>query len=119
MTGHQHLRCLGLDGAPPTELVEGTLATWVSALWEGRSWIQQRDTPRIRAAFRALARTAGRWPTPRDFLAAMPSTAPAAIALPSPERLAKRERSVIAGGDALRKLGEQMGWLGGDSDEAA
>ncbi len=44
---------------------------WSETLRDGRAWDQQRDTPRIRRAFSTLA-AGSRWPTPSDFLAALP-----------------------------------------------
>lgn len=64
---------------------------WTETLRDGRAWDQERDTPRIRRAFMTLA-AGERWPTPRDFLAALPP-ADRQKALPSrptnPERAAE------------------------------
>lgn len=50
--------------------------TWVEALTAGRTWDQQRDTPRIRTAFASMVLSATRWPMPRDLLDALPSSLP-------------------------------------------
>jgi hypothetical protein len=38
-------------------------------------WNQERDTPRIRAAFSTLAMTRESWPAPRHFIDALPRVA--------------------------------------------
>lgn len=45
---------------------------WLEAITSGRSWDQDRDTPRIREAFVTLARIRRQWPAPVDFLDAVP-----------------------------------------------
>jgi len=44
----------------------------MDAITHTRSFDQQRDTPRIRDAFRTLAATRRTWPSPADFLDALP-----------------------------------------------
>ena len=51
MTGFQKLLCLGLDRTPASDLIEGTVMAWAEAITAGRAWDQERDAPRIRAAF--------------------------------------------------------------------
>lgn len=65
--------CLCLDGSPAVDLIEGTAQAWLTAITHGRVFDQQRDTPRIRAAFDRLLANATRWPIPRDLIEAMPS----------------------------------------------
>lgn len=52
---------------------------WVEVARQGRSWDEQRDTPRIRQAFVTLASTREQWPAPRHFLDALPRIETAAI----------------------------------------
>src|SRR3546814_8252080 len=70
--GLSRLVCLCLDSAPAVDLVEGTAQAWLTALTRGRAWDEQRDAPRVRAAFDTLLANAQRWPILRDLLAAMP-----------------------------------------------
>ena len=111
--GLQRLFCLGLEGSPPREIATATATTWAESLWEGKAWDRDRDVERFRAAFRSLVRNSGRWPAPRDLLAALPSFEPTMIALPSPQRMQERERSVKAGREVLEKLAKENPWLRG------
>lgn len=52
---------------------------WHEAVTTGRVWDQQRDTPRIRAAFVSMANTRESWPAPRHFLDALPRIEQAAL----------------------------------------
>jgi hypothetical protein len=72
LTGFQKLLCLGLDRTPATDLIEGTVAAWMETITHGRLFEQERDTPRIRAAFRTIAGRCRTWPAPVDFLDALP-----------------------------------------------
>ncbi len=82
-TGIQKLICLGLDRQPASDLLAGTVMAWVEALNHNRVWDQDRDAPRFREAFRTLAANATRWPTPTEFVAALPAHVPQQ-ALPPP-----------------------------------
>jgi hypothetical protein len=74
--GMAHLLTIGsLDRTPPRDAIEYTAREWVATLTFERSWDCDRDTPRVRAAFLRLGRDSLRWPTPRDFLIALPATA--------------------------------------------
>lgn len=53
-------------------MFEGTVLTWHEVITTGLEWDQERDAPRIRAAFTTLASTRESWPTPRHFLDALP-----------------------------------------------
>jgi hypothetical protein len=70
---------LGLDRTPASDVIEITVGTWHEAITTGRVFDQQRDTPRVRAAFVTLAQTAERWPQPRHFLYALPRIEQAAL----------------------------------------
>lgn len=80
MTGFQKLLCLGLDRTPATDLIDGTVMAWQEAITNGRTFEQQRDTGRIRAAFVTLATTRESWPQPKHFLDALPRMEQAALA---------------------------------------
>lgn len=70
-TGLQKLTCLGLEGQPASELIEGTLAAWVEVVTAGRTYDEAIDAPRFRIAFtRLMGRN--RWPAPCHLLEAMP-----------------------------------------------
>lgn len=72
LTGFQKLLCLGLDRTPATDLIQGTVAAWLETITHGRVFEQDRDTPRIRAAFCTIAGRNRTWPAPVDFLDALP-----------------------------------------------
>jgi hypothetical protein len=78
LTGLQKLFTLSLDRTPAADVIPGTARTWVEALTHGRTWDEQRDTPRIRAAFATLQADSDRWPCPRDLIDALPSSEPQA-----------------------------------------
>lgn len=63
---------MGLDREPASELAEGTVAAWVEAVVTGKVWEEHLDAPRFRKAFTVLAQTRSVWPTPKDFMEAMP-----------------------------------------------
>ena len=72
LTGFQKLLCLGLDRTPAMDLIHGTVGAWMETITHGRIFDQERDTPRIRAAFRTIAGRSRTWPAPVDFLDALP-----------------------------------------------
>jgi hypothetical protein len=72
LTGLQKLYTLSLDRTPAADVLPGTARAWVEALTHGRAWDQQRDTPRLRAAFSRLLAEAERWPAPRELLTMLP-----------------------------------------------
>lgn len=105
MTGFQKLLCLGLERTPASDLIEGTVMTWCEVLTVGLVWDQERDTPRIRAAFTTLAATRTTWPLPRDFIDALPRVE-RKLALPSkPADPAKVERLIRELAEELRHEG--------------
>lgn len=71
-TGFQKLWLLSLDRTPAAEMAEGAVFAWREAVTENRMFEEQRDAPRFRKAFATLAATCRHWPTPRDFLDALP-----------------------------------------------
>jgi hypothetical protein len=83
ITGMQRLTCLGLDREPASDLVEGTVMAWVEAVNLNRAWDEERDAPRFRRAFATLSATRKQWPSPADFLEAIPAHEPQQ-ALPPP-----------------------------------
>ena len=93
-------------------MLPGTAQIWIESLCAGRSWEQGRDVSRIRAAFLTLATTCDRWPSPKQFLSALPDSTQLRIAGPgerpadTPELRADLE--AIKRGDVtpIRSLGE-------------
>lgn len=45
---------------------------WYRAVTDGRVWDRQLDTPRFRNAFVTLMKNRRQWPSPADFMDAMP-----------------------------------------------
>jgi hypothetical protein len=68
------LLALGLDGQPAHDVTSATIAVWVEAVCGDRVWDEARDVVRFRKAFRTLMTTCERWPGPKKFLEAMPSS---------------------------------------------
>ena len=71
-SGLQGLVCLGLPWTPASELLTATARVWLRAL-STLDWSEERDVPRIRAAFLVLERTREAWPQPKHLLEAMPA----------------------------------------------
>ena len=78
-TGLQKLACLSLDRTPAAELLTATARVWHEAITDGRAFDEQRDSPRIRQAFRTLAATREQWPAPRHLVEALPKIEQGAI----------------------------------------
>lgn len=110
--GIQRLMVLGLERMPPSEFISGTVDAWCDALYHGRDW-QVEDAQRMREGFRVLSMTRRTWPTPADFLAALPAR-PAAPALPrkvwtEAELRANRKRLQEMLEQAFPDIGEDTG----------
>ena len=72
--GLQGLLALRLDGAPAQDTINFTVDIWVAALAQRAvGWREQVDASRIQRAFAALFALARKWPTPAEFLAALPA----------------------------------------------
>jgi hypothetical protein len=63
---------LRLEGTPPEDTVGATSSIWSRALWKGRVWNEEADSQRIGEAFRQLAISCIRWPSPSAFLEVLP-----------------------------------------------
>ena len=76
----------------------GTAASWLEGLSYNHAWEQERDTPRVRAAFSYLIRTSSQWPQPKHLLEALPPKPElprvAYMGKPSAEGLAKMKELV-------------------------
>lgn len=71
------LYTLSLPSTPASDMIGKTAAVWVSVLWGGpQAWDEARDTERIAEAFAHLARTAERWPAPKQLQLPDPPEAP-------------------------------------------
>lgn len=86
LEGVQRMLGLRLPGSPAADMVQTTANLWIEAITNlNRVWIEERDTDRIRKAFRTLAATMDRWPAPKHFLEALPPTNEnPTLALPQP-----------------------------------
>lgn len=89
--GLSSLISLRLEGAPAADAMHATANIWSKALWKGRVWNEQADKERIGEAFRQLAISCSRWPSPSAFLEYLPmrGTAPAQT-VPVPRQLADK-----------------------------
>lgn len=85
-------------------MLAGTLAAWIEALCADRVWDERIDLPRFRKAFRVLMTTCDRWPTPKKFLDAMPSSVVPFTARPRIEHDATREARVRSFKEIRRTL---------------
>lgn len=96
LTGLQKLALLNLDRTPACDTLPGTALAWIDTLWPTRVWIPDIHMPRIREAFRTLARQRQTWPPPAAFLDALPSWNPSTLAikkmLSEDQRKANREK---------------------------
>lgn len=72
LRGFQPLMTLGLERMPASALIERTAKVWMKTLLHTRRFDAQRDTPRIREAFRKLCAERRAWPQPADLVLALP-----------------------------------------------
>lgn len=82
--GLLQLEGLMLERSPAAADLRMVTATWVASLTFELAWCEERDVERIRGAFARLGREANRWPSPREFLIALPMSTQKR--LPKPER---------------------------------
>jgi len=96
---------LSLERTPGSDVIAGTAQAWREAITAGKSYDEDRDAERFKAAFRTLAGRCTHWPAPRDFLDAMPSLpgAPAVAKIDSDDN---RRRGM----QALADIAARMGW---------
>lgn len=97
---------LSLDRTPAAELIAGTARAWLEAVTADNAFDCQRDTPRIRAAFRALAKQRESWPAPRHFIEALPRVEQRALGYEV--KPASREEADAAMARIREILGEPM-----------
>ena len=72
LDGLSQLLCLSLDRTPAADMIAGTAMAWYRAVTDGRVWDKQLDAPRFRKAFVTLMKNRRQWPSPADFMDAMP-----------------------------------------------
>lgn len=102
--GFKRLMCLGLERTPAAEVIQLTVAVWLEALGEGRSWNQQRDQERIRRGFAVLCRTRTAWPQPQNLLDALPA--------PTAQQRLTREIRPASPERVAEAVAELADWLG-------
>lgn len=86
ISGMQTLLVLRLRNSPAADTVNAVVDVWLAAFMARPiGWIQERDEPRIQAAFMKVAGTFDSWPAPANVLAAMPATAEVR-SLPKPRK---------------------------------
>lgn len=84
LRGLQGLLALRLPGAPAADAVGMTADIWLVAIEpRAAAWQEELDANRIRQAFTALFTRVRQWPSPAEFLDALPARAPQP-ALPAP-----------------------------------
>jgi len=76
------------------EVIAGTALAWEEALWPGRAWDQERDTPRIRQAFKNLVKQCRQWPVPAQFFDVFPRFEANVLKLPIPKNDNVRKREM-------------------------
>lgn len=104
VTGMQKLLCLRLSGCPSDDMIAGTVGAWMEAITDNRVWDEERDIPRIRAAFRSLAKSRVDWPRPAEFLRELPPP-PEVRELPPPRDPEVAKRNLARINDMLRRNG--------------
>src|ERR1700722_5066682 len=104
LLGFQKLMTLGLDRQPAADLIEGTVMAWCEAVIAGRVFEQERDAPRFRASFTSLLRHCTQWPTPREFLEALPRLA----SEPTSKRI-ESAQSRMMGMRAMAEIAQLLG----------
>lgn len=93
--GIQALFILNLQFTPSADAIKATGRIWIGTLRSlPHTWQEDRDRPRIQAAFRNLAANSERWPAPKNFVDALPPlpelnklTAPATRHTPETKRM--------------------------------
>lgn len=76
---------------------------WHRAVTDGRVWDRQLDTPRFRKAFVTLMKNRRQWPSPADFMDAIPPR----------EQLALTKQPIKANPErAAQAAAELAGFLG-------
>ncbi len=96
--GFMLLSALNLKGRPAADDLTAVAKIWYGLLLR-QQWQPERDIPRIRAAFEAIAATSTEWPNPAEF----------ARHLPEPEikmvpRLDKKHKPTAYGKAMLEKV---------------
>lgn len=104
-TGLTKLLTLSLDGHPAHDVMGGTLTVWTEAICGDRVWDEQRDVPRFRRAFRTLMTTCDRWPGPKKFLEAMPSSVVPFRSGPRLEHEGTRKARMLSFAEVRKTLG--------------
>src|SRR5690349_920826 len=75
--GIQALFLLNLQFTPSADAIKATGRIWIGTLRSlPHTWVEDRDKPRIQAAFRTIAATCDRWPAPKNFIDALPPLEP-------------------------------------------
>jgi hypothetical protein len=82
----EQLVVLHLEGGPPSETVYHTAEIWLRVMksWP-IVWNEALDTPRLDAAFLALASQSQRWPSPSQLRTLLPARAYPEAALSAPD----------------------------------
>lgn len=100
VSGLQRLLLLNLESGPALDSIEGVAMAWVDAcqVWP-IAWEREADAPRLRQAFRVLAASCRRWPSPVQLREALPPRqAPPALPRPAVDeaRAAEVQREIRA-----------------------
>lgn len=114
--GLQGLFVLRLANTPAHETAKAVGRVWIKAIASRPiAWDEQLDTPRVRRAFTELSATAERWPSPAEFLRAMPERTPQKNLMPPVDRhMSQKNRELLDG--LLARLKSKKVSTGGNTD---
>lgn len=90
---------LRLRGSPGTDTAASTAKLWIAAIASRPiAWDTNLDMPRIHAAFVQLAATAEAWPSPAEFIRALPPRAhQGSLAAPVDNHMSPATRAMVDG----------------------
>lgn len=93
ITGLQLFMTLQLPGRPPEDSIEATAEVWVDLLYPVRRW-DDEDIANLQQAFKRVARTADKFPTPSAVIKALEPKIHIFTALPAPKKTAEEQAEI-------------------------
>lgn len=98
-------------------MLPGTAGAWIEAITHGRKFERERDEQRVREAFVILSSIIRRWPSPAEFLEAMPRPV-AQLALTKQHIPADPERAAAAIAQVQELLNPRAGKVAASGPDA-